>query len=267
MGQTRVDLLHLLEDLRDAYPGPLEETIVCETVANALDSGARRILLGADATAATLTIADDGAGMTRAQLRRYHDLAATTKRRGHGIGFAGVGIKLALLGCEEVITETRRDGSVFTTSWRLASRQKAPWQWIKPLSLAPQPRGTAVRLRLANALVPLLDPGWLVTTLLRHFAPLFDPAFDDILAGAYTRGVVFQVNGRQVPRASLAHVRILGETNALDRAAIAARLARKRKPSAMGWLARADRPLPEEERGVAIATLGKVIKRAWKRPS
>lgn len=34
MGETRVDLLHLLEDLRDAYPGSLEETILTEIVAN-----------------------------------------------------------------------------------------------------------------------------------------------------------------------------------------------------------------------------------------
>lgn len=36
MGETRVDLLHLLEDLRDAYPGSLEETILTEIVANSL---------------------------------------------------------------------------------------------------------------------------------------------------------------------------------------------------------------------------------------
>jgi len=34
--QTRVDLLHLLEDLRDGYSTPLEETIIIELVANAL---------------------------------------------------------------------------------------------------------------------------------------------------------------------------------------------------------------------------------------
>ncbi len=39
MGQTRVDLQHLLEDLRDAYPDAIEETILSEIVANALDSG------------------------------------------------------------------------------------------------------------------------------------------------------------------------------------------------------------------------------------
>jgi len=40
VGETRVDLLHLLEDLRDAYPASTEETILTEIVANALDSGA-----------------------------------------------------------------------------------------------------------------------------------------------------------------------------------------------------------------------------------
>ncbi|MBI4409201.1 MAG: hypothetical protein HY561_05805 [Gemmatimonadetes bacterium] len=41
------------------------------------------------------------------------------------------------------------------------------------------------------------------------------------------------------------------------------RVGRKRKPSAVGWLERVDRPLDEEARGVAIGTLGKVIKRGW----
>ena len=35
MGETRVDLLHLLEDLRDAYPGSIEETLRNETAADA----------------------------------------------------------------------------------------------------------------------------------------------------------------------------------------------------------------------------------------
>lgn len=43
MGETRIDLTHLLEDLRDAYPGALEATILTEIIANSLDSGATRI--------------------------------------------------------------------------------------------------------------------------------------------------------------------------------------------------------------------------------
>lgn len=39
MGETRVDLHHLLGDLRDAYPGAREETILIEVVAASLDFG------------------------------------------------------------------------------------------------------------------------------------------------------------------------------------------------------------------------------------
>src|SRR5713226_9936962 len=78
MGETRVDLQHLLEDLRDAYTGALEETILTEVVANALDSGATRIRLLTNAADATLTIVDDGRGMQRRELARYHDVAASS---------------------------------------------------------------------------------------------------------------------------------------------------------------------------------------------
>jgi hypothetical protein len=53
VGETRVDLQHLLEDLRDAYTGSLEETILTDVIANALDSGATRVQLLTDAGAAT----------------------------------------------------------------------------------------------------------------------------------------------------------------------------------------------------------------------
>ena len=52
-----------------------------------------------------------------------------------GIGFAGVGIKIALLVCVEVVTETRSGAHHVASSWRLASRQKAPWRWIPPPGL------------------------------------------------------------------------------------------------------------------------------------
>jgi hypothetical protein len=51
VGETRVDLLHLLEDLRDAYPGPWREIM-----ANSLDSGARTIRLVTDSAGGALTV-------------------------------------------------------------------------------------------------------------------------------------------------------------------------------------------------------------------
>src|SRR6266850_2665440 len=135
MGETRVDLLHLLEDLRDAYPGSTEETVLTEIVANSLDSGAAAIAITTDPTAPALTIVDDGDGMRRRELARYHDVAASAKTRGAGIGFAGIGIKIALLVCAEVTTETRQGRHHVASSWRLASRHKAPWRWVPPPGL------------------------------------------------------------------------------------------------------------------------------------
>ena len=98
MGETRVDLEHLLEDLRDAYPSSIAETILTEIIANSLDSGAGRITMTVDPAQSTLTVVDNGSGMQRKSMRQYHDIAASTKVRGQGIGFAGVGIKLGLAG-------------------------------------------------------------------------------------------------------------------------------------------------------------------------
>jgi hypothetical protein len=252
MGETRVDLLHLLEDLRDAYAGSLEETILTEIVANSLDSGAAEILLTADPGAATLDIVDDGRGMSRGELRRYHDLGASSKIRGRGIGFAGVGIKLGLLACSEVVTETRRGKTHVATTWGLASRHRAPWSWVAPPGLVGV-RGTAVRLRLAHALSPLLDAGLLEATLKRHFQPLLESAFDRILGRVYPNGVTFVVNGRALARADVG----------LNAASLAVRVGRQRTPSAVGYLERRSAPLTADEHGVAVSTRGKVIKRGW----
>ena len=263
MGETRVDLHHLLEDLRDAYPGSIDDTILTEIVANSLDSGATRVTLATDPAQATLTVTDDGSGMQRRELARYHDVAASTKTRGQGIGFAGVGIKLGLLVCEEVLTETRRASSHVASRWRLASRHKAPWKWVTPPPGLLAQRGTAVRLKLGNALSPLLDAGYIEATLRRHYEPLFDPDFDPILAAHYRHGIRFEVNGRPLERgAADGAARAMGGTGA-PRAPLAIRMARKHKPSAVGYMVRERTPLPEDRRGIAISTFGKVIKRGW----
>jgi HSP90 family molecular chaperone len=253
VGETRVDLQHMLEDLRDAFTGALEETILTEIVANALDSGATRIEMRVDSAAATLTVVDDGRGMQRRELARFHDVAASTKSRGEGIGFAGVGIKLGLLAAEEVTTETRRGASHVATVWRLATRYKAPWKWTPPPGMTGA-RGTAVRLRLANPLSLLLDAGYVEETVRRHFEPLFVPLFGDLLQRHYRAGIVFDVQGR-----------VLGPlgTSARDREVIPIRLGRKRLPSAIAVFERHDTPLPEDRQGIAISTFGKVIKRGW----
>jgi hypothetical protein len=253
VGETRVDLLHLLEDLRDAYAGAVEETILTEIVANSLDSGASRIQLNVDPPSATLTVIDDGRGMRRRELARYHDVAASTKTRGEGIGFAGVGIKLGLLVCEEVLTESRRGKQTVATRWHLASRHRAPWKWVPPSGLVGA-QGTAVRLKLQNALSPLLDAAFIATALQRHYQPLFDPTFGALLVSHYPRGVAVEVNGRALEGL---------DPEPSQRVSVEVRLVRKRKPSAVGHLFRSPSALPDGWSGIGISTLGKVIKQGW----
>lgn len=253
MGETRVDLLHLLEDLRDAYPGAVEETILTEILANSLDSGAERISLIADPHLGTLTVSDTGSGMFRRDLARYHDIATSTKSRGQGIGFAGVGIKLGLLVSEEVLTETKKGKSHVATSWNLSSRFRAPWKWIPPQGLV-RCQGTAIRLKQHNALSPLLDPGFLEGTIRRNYLPLFEPYFDPLLSQQYPKGVVIEIDGQVLERAF---------SRGRMKAPLAIRLWRKRKPSAMGYLVREELSLPEDQQGIGISTFGKIIKRGW----
>src|SRR5207245_802178 len=169
--------------------------IVTEIVANSLDSGASHIVILVDPAQATFTVIDNGSGMRRRELARYHDIAASTKTRGQGIGFAGVGIKLGLLICDQVLTETRRGKTHVASDWHLASRHRAPWKWIPPEGLVAE-RGTAVRLKRQHALSPLLDAGFVEAALRRHYQPLFDPSFAPVLAPCYPHGVGIEVNGR-----------------------------------------------------------------------
>ena len=252
MGETRVDLQHLLEDLRDAYAGPLEETILTEVIANALDSGATRIRLLTSAADAAFTIVDDGRGMLRRELARFHDVAASSKTRGEGIGFAGVGIKLGLLVSREVVTETRRGATHVATRWHLGSRHRAPWKWISPPGLT-DARGTAVRLTLTNQLSLLLDAGYIEEIVRKHFEPLLDPAFDELLRRKYRAGVVFDVDGRTISAPG---------SSGTERAALTIRVGRARSASAIGFLERHP-SLPADRQGIAISTYGKVIKRGW----
>ena len=253
MGETRVDLLHLLEDLRDAYPEALEDTILTEVVANSLDSGASRLSFSVDASRSTITVVDNGSGMPRRALSRYHDIASSSKVRGQGIGFAGVGIKLGLLICPEVMTETRCGKTHVATSWHLSSRHRAPWKWVSPVGLVAE-QGTAVRLTVQNALSPLLDPGFVEGSIRRHFQPLLDPAFEHVLTSSYPKGFAIFVNGMRLEKEH-------GRDG--DEAPLEIRLLRKRKPSAIGYLFRSNYPLPVQKQGLFISTLGKVIKGGW----
>jgi hypothetical protein len=105
-----------------------------------------------------------------------------------------------------------------------------------------------------NPLSPLLDAGFIEGALRKNFQPLLDPALAEILRTQYPRGVVFVLNGHSLEPQGW---------SAQDIASVAIRTTRKRKPSGAGYLIRDAAPLPEDLRGLAVSTFGKVIKRGW----
>lgn len=260
MNETRVNLKHLLEDIRDSYPMPLEEVIIVELVANALDSGASRVSFFINPSEKSLTILDNGKGMRRPELREYHNIAATTKIRGKGIGFAGIGAKLSLLVATSVITETRGGhGSRCATTWHLSSATRAPWKFIPFSGKVPYSRGTAVTI-VFDKDSALLSEQFIQKTIRYHFYPLFVPEFIDVIFRyIYKKSIVFEINNQPIlhPEAHLPPLArpfriILGRK--LKRAAGFGFLI-KREPAEILSAA--------ESFGLAISTYGKVIKYGW----
>ena len=77
--------------------------------------------------------------------------------------------------------------------------------------------------------------------------------------GLAARALVLERDGTRV-------IWVAADLIAVDRAfteTVTIRLARKRTPSAIGYLVRSPDPLAESAQGVAISTFGKIIKRGW----
>lgn len=256
MGETRINLKHLLEDIRDSYPFSIEEAIITELIANALDSGASTISFHVRPKEAAFIIIDNGNGMTPAEFEVYHDIAASTKIRGKGIGFAGIGAKLALLIADNVVTETRKDLSYIATRWRMVSPTRAAWDYIEPPGfIANIPHGTAVWISVRERVSSLLNQDFVERVIQTHFHPILDSGFAKILRVLYKNGVYFTVNGFPVRAPSY--------TSRSEPRYFPIMMGRRRSPIGIGFICKSDDILDESERGIAVSTYGKVIKRGW----
>lgn len=258
MGETKFYLKKLLEDIRDSYPFPQEETIVIELIANALDSKASKISIYTDVQHQQFIIIDDGEGMDEKSLIEYHNIAASTKQRGKGIGFAGLGAKLSLLISKEIITETKtKTGFYKATTWRLSGPQSAPWDYIKPLGLIKSNSGTAVLIKLPLGEYELIYDLNITKYIYNHFYPILDEEFMYKILGKYVykQGINFYINDRFIspPPEKLSYS---------NRRYFYIPI-KKEDYIGVGCINKSKDLLPEELRGIAVSTYGKVIKRGW----
>jgi hypothetical protein len=127
---SRVNARHLLDDFVGSYTHSPDVTVIVEDVANALDAGARQIAFTIDQDRRVLGVEDDGRGMTAEEFERYHDLAQSSKQRGTGIGFAGLGAKLAHNITSKVVTETRSPSYHAASEWGWKG-EDLQWKYVR----------------------------------------------------------------------------------------------------------------------------------------
>ncbi len=163
----------IIEDFRSAYQlRRAWEIVLIELVANSIDAGSSEIRIELEGTQPKiLRITDNGKGMDQAEFKQYHNLGSLTKRKGSGIGWAGVGAKLYLDRCSRIYTETRSGSYEAASKWFPPRGQRGPiWDEVPPRRVLKHLHGTVVEilvsdLRECNRILP--EEG--KDTILKHF--------------------------------------------------------------------------------------------------
>jgi hypothetical protein len=252
--ESSINFANLIKDLADMYTFRVEEVVLVELVANALDAKATRIDISFDTSSNRLTVQDNGLGMTRSQFEQYHDFAAGLKTRGSGIGFAGVGAKISFNVAERVITETRSDTFAGGSDW-FFQRGRLVWDEIPP-SIS-EVHGTKVEVRFRHSFSPSYSCRTdLLAILKRHYLSLLDPVFLSFYEriGVYQASLRFSLNGQEVTPLSVE--KLIG----LDSWKPVICKLRNGERFALGGFGLSTIEYPLGDAGVFISTYGKVIR-------
>lgn len=251
---SKVNARHLLDDLASSYTYSLEEAVLVELIANSLDAASKHIGITIDAQNGIITIEDDGNGMSLEGFEAYHDLAESRKVRGRGIGFAGLGAKLAHVVATKVVTETRTEGFRDASVWRFKGDDL---EWKHARSRTLKSNGTKVTLHIRAERKSMLNTRVVRETIETHYRVLFDPFISQLYVwdSIYPQGIVFSINGEVISRIPLKESEDAQAVQELD----IYTKGKKRIGRAVFVLSR--QPLPEEKQGIAVATFGKIIKR------
>lgn len=256
---SSVNFRNLIKDLAEMYPYDVTEVVVVELVANSLDAKAARISINYDSKNKILVVEDNGTGMTASQFDEYHDFAAGLKKKGTGIGFAGLGAKISFNVADRVVTETKSKSFSGGSDWCLESNKNLVWNDVKSTRLCKQ--GTRVQVCFGpDTDVAYKSPEDLIKLLRRNYLPLMENRFLGLYQslGFYSKNLKFEVNGSIIKPVSIATEYSLN--NIRDFSPM--RLGKKFGYGVLG-LAKKEYPLSPDLCGVLFCTHGKVVKADW----
>ena len=178
----KIDALHALQDMVDAYD-KTSEMVVTEAIANAIDVGAGAVKVTLDGRNRSIAFRNNGPPMSRPQFDDYHVIARSSKSKGSGIGFAGVGAKVYLAAWEKTVIRTETsDGRTPLASEMYVDGGMLKARYVKP---GIRGRGTMYMVTLTQG-----DYDYLDKRAADVIAGVFGPAIDG--------GLRVDVNGTRV---------------------------------------------------------------------
>ena len=251
-----IDYEHFLDDIRDMYPFSVDEAVLVELIANALDAKTSLLDVRIDPDQHIFQLTDNGHGMDAKGFEIYHNFSTSFKRKGQGIGFAGLGAKLALKISDRIVTETRSKNFWGASEWKFERKRKGtqPVWYDLDERMLPHP-GTRVTIHLKQRAHSLLKLEEVRGIVLAHYMPLLTLSDFYETLRLYRRLTVL-INGELLEPPRLTAEK--SKQYVLHRG-------RNRKPFALARFEYHSHPLPEEMQGIAVATFGKIIRRDWLR--
>lgn len=143
-----IKLYETLNNLLKMYTYPHEEVLILEAVANGIDAKADRINISFEKNENEkfILFQDNGRGMTSEEFENYHTISLSSKAKGAGIGFAGVGAKIFLASNDgsEIITVTSR-GKQILASKMYRRGTKVEYETSEKVGLKEILNGTKIR--------------------------------------------------------------------------------------------------------------------------
>ena len=179
----KIDIYHALSDFLDVYDNHAE-MVVTEAIANAIDVKATKIDIKLYESLETgskfISFHNNGPAMNKKQFENYHVISRSSKTKGSGIGFAGIGAKVYLAAWKDTVihSETMDNKNRFASDMYVKGG-RLKYTYLSPKIKTP---GTSYSVKLTNEDYQYLDKS-IENIIIDTFSPAILKGLKIILDG------------------------------------------------------------------------------------